>query len=125
MRELKSEAAANHANLAARAAVLASTSALDACPEAPTDDARLMRIDLTGMAGWLRAHGVDVAFPRNARQATHEVGDRLRARNHGALADQLTKDVEATLAIPVGANGDVASANRLLQRVDDAEKAVR
>ena len=85
----------------------------------------MMRIDLAGMAGWLRAHGVDTPFPGNVESATQVVAEQLRAKGRAALADRLIKDAAATLVIPVRANGDVRTANALLQRVDDAEVALR
>lgn len=125
IKELKVFAASHRAPLAARAAVMASTSALDACTEPPTDAERLMRIDLAGMAGWLRAHGVNASFPRDSEKAAQAIGESLRAKGHAALAEQLKKDVAATLVIPVRVNGDVKVANALLQCVDDVEQAVR
>jgi hypothetical protein len=124
MSDLRVQAVAHRAPLAARAALLASTTALDGCMDPPTIAADLMRIDLAGMAGWLRAHGVDTPFPRDAEQAARATCEKLRASGHGALADRLTKDVAATLVIPVRVNGDVHAANMLLARVDEAEVAL-
>jgi len=123
MRELELQASAHHASLAARAAVRASTAALDACPDPPTLAANMMRVDLAGMAGWLRAHGVNTPFPRNVEQAAEAIGDRLRAGGHEALAGRLAREVAATLVIPVRMNGDLRAANALLARVDEAEQA--
>ena len=125
MSELKILAAERRAPLAARAALVASIAALDECPEPPIDAVMLMRLDLTGMAGWLRAHGVDAPFPRNVEHAAEALCERLRSRGHVTLADKLTKEVAATLAIPVHFNGDVHAANALMQLVDEAEQAVR
>ena len=125
MNELATLAAAHRAPLAARAALIASTAALDACTEPPNDAARLMRIDLAGMAGWLRAHGVNAPFPRGAAPAAQAIGERLRSRGHAQMASRLGRELAATLAIPVRVGGNVPAADSLLQRVDDAELAIR
>ncbi len=125
MGDLKTSAAEHRSALAARAALVASTMALDACTEKPTAAARLARIDLAGMAGWLRVHGVNAPFPGDVAQAALAISDRLRASGHKVLADRLTVDVAATLEIPVRATGDIRAANRLLECVDEAERVVR
>ena len=125
MSSLHTLASTHRAPLAARAALVASTAALDACSETPTEAAHLMRIDLAGMAGWLRAHGVDAPFPRGVAQAAQSIDDRLRASGHGAMAEGLRKELAATLAIPVRVEGNVHAADSLLQRVDEIEQALR
>jgi hypothetical protein len=124
MQVLHALATTHRAPLAASAAIAAANAALDACPEPPSVVERLMRIDLTGMAGWLRAHGVNARFPREAERETKVIVERLRASGHAALADRLASEVAATLAIPVRVNGDVRTANALLQRVDEVEQIV-
>ncbi len=125
MRDLAIEASHRHAPYAARVAVGAAIAALDACTAPPDDAARLMRLDLTGMAAWLRAHGVAVEFPRDVSPSVRLLARALRAQGHPALADALVSDVEVALAIPVRLNGDVGAANRLLACVDEVEKVVR
>lgn len=125
MRDLTALASAHRAPLAARAAVVAATAALDACHEPATDAGRVMRIDLAGMAGWLRAHGVNTPFPGGVAPAAQSISDRLRANGHEALAAQLSKDLAATLAIPARVEGNVHAADSLLQRVDEVEQALR
>lgn len=121
MGELQVLATGHRAPLAARSAVIAANAALDACPESPSDATMLMRIDLAGMAGWLRAHGVDARFPRLAAESARTIGARLRARGRVAMANALAREAAATLAIPVRVEGNVRAANALLERVDDIE----
>ncbi len=125
MRNLTALASAHRAPLAARAAVVAATAALDSCHEPATDATRVMRIDLAGMAGWLRAHGISTPFPGDVAAAGLAISNRLRANGHEALAAQLRKDLAATLAIPVRVEGNAHAADSLLQRVDEVEQALR
>src|SRR5205085_7409713 len=64
MRALTTDVAQRHVQLAARDATIAATASLDGCTESPNLAAQLMRVELAGLAGWQRAHNVDVAFPR-------------------------------------------------------------
>jgi hypothetical protein len=121
LRELGEHAAARQPLLAARAAVQASSAAVDACPTASDLESSTARLDLCGMAGWLRGHGVAVDFPRGIPESERAIVAALRGRGHAALASRLAEDVTATMAIPVGERGDVRGANRLLARVDEVE----
>lgn len=122
MRTMVREAAARHPRETARAAVSASIMALDQCPDAPGVAAQLMRLDVTGMAAWVRAHGMPLDFPRDAASAAEGLADNLRAHGHGVLADHLIADTRAALAVSASSTGGEAAANRLLDRVDEVEK---
>ena len=124
MREVKTHSAASHPSLAARSALVGSIAAIEACPEPRSDEERLMLLDLLGMAGWLRAQGVDASFPVEGQTSMQTIGKHLRAKGKTALADQLEKDVAATLQIPVAKSGNLKAANSVLKLVDDAQLAL-
>ena len=122
MGDFQRQVAGSRPLLAARAAINASSTALDACSAPPNAASRLARIDLCGMAGWLRAHGVSMDYPRDVAESAQAISAALRGGGHAALANRLVADVAATLATSVSAHGDVRAANRLLACVDEVER---
>jgi len=109
---------------AARLAVLVSDQSFVWCPEPPTMADQLMRIDLVGQTGWLRAHNIDLPWPDGARDAVRVVTAALRGKQRSALADSLEAYVAATLKTPVAAHRDAAPSQTLLDLVDVAEKEI-
>jgi hypothetical protein len=124
MRTLANAVTHRRARPAALAATKAAIAAVDACDETPTTAAQLMRLELTGLAAWLHAHGMAVDFPRRTAPAVEMLVKRLRANGHPGLADSLASNVAAALAIPVRINGNVHVADRLVKRVDEVEKVI-
>lgn len=110
---------------AARVAVQLSVQSLGWCPGTPGTDERLMLVDLTGMAGWLRARGERLEWPGDVQSATDSLASALVARRHRSLAAQLSRAVAATLSTPESPSGDVRTAVRLLDLVDVIEKVLR
>jgi len=88
------------------------------------DDA-LMRLDLVGMAAWLRAHGSDVSWPDGTQSALDLIMSRLELRHGRTLAHQFQVAASAALATPVTLGGDSRPATRLLDLVDVVERALR
>ena len=84
-----------------------------------------MVLDLTGMTAWLRARGASLEWPAGARRATGDVANRLARRGNAPLAKRIRDAVSYAMATPVRANGNVRPANRLLDLVDEAEKALK
>ncbi len=88
------------------------------------DDA-LMRLDLVGLAAWLRAHGAAVRWPDGTQRALDLVESHLTAQHKRALARQFRTATTAALATPVSSSGDARPAKRLLDLVDVVEKALK
>ena len=88
------------------------------------DDA-LMRLDLVGMAAWLRAHGAAVHWPDGTQSALDLIESRLTAQRKPTLARQFRTATTAALATPVSPSGDARAAKRLLDLVDVVEKALK
>lgn len=88
------------------------------------DDA-LMRLDLVGMAAWLRAHGEAVRWPDGTQRALDLIESRLTAQRKLTLARQFRTAASAALATPVSSSGDARPAKRLLDLVDVVEKALK
>jgi hypothetical protein len=110
---------------AARLAVVLADISFGWCGRPPTVAGQLMRIDLAGMTGWLRAQGVDLDWPAGLPETTAAVLTELRSRGESSLADSLDSAILATTKTPVAAGGDVAAARTLLDLVDGAEQRLR
>jgi hypothetical protein len=125
MLRVRFAAAAGDAMRAAQLAVRMSNLSFTWCPGELKLTDHLMRLDLAGQAAWLRAHGLDCPGPAGLEAAEDAVAMALRARNHPELATRLIAAVRGAGDIPIHAGGPLAPANELLQRVDDAEAALR
>jgi hypothetical protein len=110
---------------AARLAVVLADASFNWCNRPPTVTDQLMRIDLTGMTGWLRAQGVALDWPAGSSEATAAVLAELRSRGQASLADSLDSATSAVMQTPVAVEGDAAAARRLLDLVDVVEARLR
>lgn len=125
MRRLRELADTHRAPAAAATAVQIAGSVLDRCAEPEAIDVAVMRLDLAGMAAWLRSKGIESATPGDMTEPTRRIGTELRRRGHGLLASRIEAEVAAAVAIPTRVNGPTARANALLGRVDEVEAALR
>jgi hypothetical protein len=116
------QARARHTVLAARNAWELSERSFP--PGSNSLDDALMRLDLVGMAAWLRAHGSDVSWPEGTQSALDMIVSRLNARHGTTLAHRFQAAASAALATPVTVAGDARPATRLLDLVDVVEKAL-
>lgn len=121
--DLRATARTNPLHAAGEAYRLAAWS-LDWCPGVEHLEDRLMRIDLIGMAGWLRARDEAVEWPRDAGAAVEAIGLRLEAGNHAGLAARVRRAVGLVLDTPARDAGAGAHARALLDLVDRAENAL-
>ena len=92
---------------------------------ARTTTDQLMLVDLAGMTAWLRARGVALDWPPAVELTAESLALHLVARGHAAVAARLRTAVTAALATPQAPDGDVTTAVRLLEIVDEAEVGVR
>lgn len=125
MRELIEHADSHRAPLAASAAVRLSAMAMDRCSEPHDLGVDVMRLDVAGMAAWLRSKGVASGSPAGTAEGAQRVSAKLRALHQDSLATRLEREVAAALAVPERVGGPTAAANRLLQTVDDVEAALK
>jgi hypothetical protein len=116
-------ARAGHPVAAARAAWELSERSF--APGSESLEDALMRLDLVGMAAWLRAHGQAVNWPDGTPGALDRIESRLTARHQATLARQFRAAADAGLATPVATAGDAHAATRLLDLVDVVEKALK
>ena len=93
-------------------------------PGAASLDDALMRIDLVGMAAWLRAHGSDASWPDGTQSALDLIESRLTARHRATLASRFKLAADAAMTTPISASGDALPAKRLLDLVDVIEKVL-
>ena len=113
-----------HANEAAQLAVRLSTESFDWCTGALSTPDQLMVLDLTGMAAWLSAKGLDTKAPATSRTATETLAATLQRTGHAALAVDLRKIYAGVQPQPGGKVAGVRAAVRLLEFVDVIEKAL-
>lgn len=118
------QAEARHARprSAAAAAVRLSVASLAWCPAPPTDNDRLLLLDLAGMTGWLRARGQSLEWPSGVQGAKDTLMAHLETRRERQLAVTLDGAVAAVLATPVRKAGDQRTATALLELVDRLER---
>lgn len=122
VRRMTSAARRHRSIEAARQAVQLSSESLKWCGGSLTTADRLMVVDLSGMAGWLRARGAHLDWPDHTTAASDTLAAALERHNHADVAGRLRRSVAATLAAPPSAHGDVAPAKKLLDLVDEVEK---
>lgn len=125
MRKLLDHADSHRAPLAAGVAVGLCAVAMERCGEPRDVGLDVMRLDVTGMAAWLRSKGVVSESPVGAAEAAQRVSAKLRASHHEALAVRLEQEVAAALAVPARASGPTPAADRLLQTVDVVEEVLK
>ena len=125
MRRLRELADSHRAPAAAATAVEIAGGVLDRCAEPEAIDVAVMRIDLAGMAAWLRSKGIESATPGEMTKAIRRISSELRRRGNTLLARRIETELVAAVAIPTRVNGPTARANALLERVDEVEAALR
>lgn len=110
---------------AAHLAVSLSVRTFEWCGARASTDDDLMRLDLVGAVGWLRASGEHEAWPAGLHESTARIESQLTARHRADLAKRLAGAVAALLAQPEGAGKSTKPAGALLDLVDEMEKALR
>ncbi len=113
------------ANEAARAAVGLSIRALEWDGGARTTPARLMLIDVVGMAGWIRAGGGELEWPRQVPVAVDSLASVLERRNRPRAAARLQHAVGVVMEGTGDRTVRTAAALALLELVVGLERVLR
>ena len=111
-------------NEAAQIAVRLSVESFHWCDVAASQTDRVMIVDLAGMAGWLRARGAAADEPANSAAAVDSIAATLVHAGHAELATRLRAAYTAIQPRPGTKPADAKAAVRLLDLVDEVEKAL-
>jgi hypothetical protein len=110
---------------AARDAAILATRSLDWCPGRVRTADRLMRLDLFGMAAWLRTRGETIPLPGGVEKTAKIIVKSLVAKGNQALASELELSITAVQAANSAGSKDPAQAKALLDLIDKVEGATK